>query len=307
MGVEGPLTQPRGRGRDTTHGSDWHEGACCGRGGALWAVALTGHGALELDGRGHARSGLVWGGLPHPAPSHCAARPAQAGPLWSWAEEALPSPGKGGSGPGEASVAQSTGAFSVVPEPGRLGWEEEGASVRAAAAAANATLLAKPHGVQGRWERGTLPKKGCRSLSHAGGPGVRETTGPLVYRLAGGQVSAGLCPCYRRGRGGKIQVASLPCGLPWAGEHRATQLGCGHRAGGGPTPRGTIPGEGAGGPLGAAALLAWEDTGAGWPLGAGPRVAGQWLGGRQREPRQAGPLPGGWARLGPQDITIITK
>lgn len=34
-GGEGALTQPRGRGRDTTRQRDWHEGACCGRGGAL--------------------------------------------------------------------------------------------------------------------------------------------------------------------------------------------------------------------------------------------------------------------------------
>ena len=193
--------------------------------------------------------------------------------------------------------------LSVVPEPGRLGWEEEGASVRAAAAAANATSWPSPVVSREGGNGGTLPKKGCRSLSHVGGPGVRETTGSLVYRLAGGHVSAGLCPCDRRGRGGKIQVASLPCGLPWAGERRATQLGCGHRAGGGPTPRGTIPGEGAGGPLGAAALPAREDTGGGWPLGAGPRVAGWAAAGA----KASGPLPGGWARLGPQEITIITK
>ena len=71
--------------------------------------------------------------------------------------------------------------------------------------------------VEAASKTGALPKKGCRSLSHVGGPGVSESTGSLIYRLAGGQVSAGLCPSRcRRGRGG-TSGSLLVLQPPWVG------------------------------------------------------------------------------------------
>ena len=104
MGREGAPTQPQGEGaRHHTRQRDWHKGACGGRGGALWAVALTGRGAMGLDSRGGGTlTSPGWRGLAPPGPSHCAARPVKAGHLWSQADEASPSPGggRGTSGPG---------------------------------------------------------------------------------------------------------------------------------------------------------------------------------------------------------------
>lgn len=70
MGGEGAPTQPQGeRVRHHTGQRDWHKGACGGRGGAPWAVALTGREAMGLDSRGGgehtdrpgvARAGPTW-------------------------------------------------------------------------------------------------------------------------------------------------------------------------------------------------------------------------------------------------------
>lgn len=119
---------PRGRGRDTTHGSaTGTRGHAAGGVAPRWAVALTGHGAVRLDSPGGTLTGQGWRGLAPPGPSRCAARPVQAGPLWSWADEAWLSPGEQGPlGPGEASVTQPTAAFLWSLSPGAWGGRKGG-------------------------------------------------------------------------------------------------------------------------------------------------------------------------------------
>lgn len=221
---EGRVRQPspRGRGRDTTHGSaTGTRGHAAGGVAPRWAVALTGHGAVRLDSPGGTLTGQGWRGLAPPGPSCCAARPVQAGPLWSWADEAWPSPGdQGPLGPGEASCNTAHSCLSVVPEPGRLGWEEGGTAGWAAGPAANATLLLEPLGVRRLWgwrqpvTQGFFPSKGTGAQVTVARPCRQGDHGPLLHQTAGGQDSAGLCPWRRRGCGGKIQVVSLCCGLP---------------------------------------------------------------------------------------------
>ena len=152
--------------------------------------------------------------------------------------------------------------------------------------------------VEAASKTGALPKKGCRSLSHVGGPGVSESTGSLIYRLAGGQVSAGLCPSRcRRGRGG-TSGSLLVLQPPWVGPpgHPAVLWAQSWGEGtAGPTPGDHSWGR-AGGRWGLLLSPCGGDTGSGGPWGQG-EVAGQWLGGWQREPRQAGPSLGagpGW-------------
>ena len=99
----------------------------------------------------------------------------------------------------------------------------------------------------------------------------------------------------------ELQVASLCYSLPWVGP-AATQLCYRHRAGAGgrQAQLQATPSLGKGGrALGAAALPVWGRHGSGGPWGQG-EVAGQWLGGWQREPRQAGPSLGagpGWGHI----------
>lgn len=65
--------------------------------------------------------------------------------------------------------------------------------MRAAAPAANVTLLAEPYSVQGRWEwrqlvtQGLFPSEGAGTQVTVGGPGVRETMGSSTNWLEAGQ------------------------------------------------------------------------------------------------------------------------
>lgn len=78
--------------------------------------------------------------------------------------------------------------------------------------------------VQGTWEwrrpviQALFLGRGTRARVTAAGPWGQGDNGPLLHRLAGGQDSAGLCPCHRRGFGGKIQVVSLAAASPGVGD-----------------------------------------------------------------------------------------
>lgn len=106
MGGEGAPTQPQGeRARHHIRQRDWHKGACGGRGGAPWAVALTGHGAMGLDSprgaHGPARGGEGW---PHPAP--LAVLPGLSMLLPSGPGQTRPGPTQEGAGRGPRGQAR---------------------------------------------------------------------------------------------------------------------------------------------------------------------------------------------------------
>lgn len=158
------------------------------RGGMLWAgwrpggaVALTGRGAVGLDRRRGTLSGLGWGRLsPRPPLMCCPASPGW--PPVVLGRRGHARPGERGLGARRGQRSTTRRCLSVVPEPGRLGSEGEGAAVRAAAATTSAPP-AKPQcpgqaGMEAAGDTGALPQRGCRSPSHVGGPGVRETMAP---------------------------------------------------------------------------------------------------------------------------------
>lgn len=150
------------------------------------------------------------------------------------------------------------------------------------------------HGVQGRWRwrqpatRRLLPNRAPQPKS------PQDTAGPLSPPAAGEQDSIPSVPMSREGP----QCASssrIPVLRP---QPPATPLGTGHSP---RSPRAqsvltSCPGKGqeARGP---ASPLSQEDTGSRRPLEVGAGGTGQWPGGWQREPRQAGPSLGagpGW-------------
>lgn len=273
----------------------------------LWGWTARGGTLTSLRG---------WGrGLALPGPSRCAVLPdllrVKASHLRCQADEASPSPG-GRRGardlrarPGQCDTTHS--CLSVVPEPGRLAGEEGGLR----GGQRHLLPMPEPLSSQGMWERrrpvtqGLFPGKGHKSSSHCGWAWGQGDHGPLLHRLAG-QDSAGLCPRHRRGFGGKIQVVALCRGLPWAGGRRATLRCCAHsavrrhpwgrarRAAGAAAPRPPPP-------------PPREDTGRGGPWRVGAEGSWTVAGLVAAGAKASGAPPGGWARPGPQEITIITK
>lgn len=91
-----------------------------------------------------------------------------------------------------------------------------------AAPAANTTLLAKPHSVQGRWAwrqpvtQGLFLNEGAGVQVTVGGPGIRETMGSSSTNW----LEAGQCRAMSLSQEGprwKIQVVFLCYDLPWGG------------------------------------------------------------------------------------------
>lgn len=167
------------------------------------------------------------------------------------------------------------------------------------------------HGVQGRWRwrqpatQRLLPNRAPQPKS------PQDTAGPLSPPAAGEQDSIPSVPMSREGpqcaSSSRIPVLRLPVAEapPPAPGHTP-----GHRTQ--PAePQGTVsvdivPGQGARGPRPRLAPL----TGRHWEQAApGGRGRGHWTvaGWVAAGAKASGPLPGGWARLGPQEITIITK
>lgn len=125
MGGEGEPTQPLGeKARHHTRQRDWHEGACGGRGGTLWVVALTGHGAgagqpgVHIDRPGVARAGPT-------GPSCCAAQPTQAGPCGPGQTRPRAVRGQGDFRARLGQHGTTRSCLLVILEPGSLEREEE--------------------------------------------------------------------------------------------------------------------------------------------------------------------------------------
>lgn len=165
---------------------------------------------------------------------------ARAGPTWLLSLCCPACPGWSPMVPGTQGLAWPRGqgtsgqcntihsCLSVVPEPGRLGWRKGVLQGRQRDLLPMPPSWPSPSASRELWERrqpvtqGFFPSKGTRAQVTAAWPWGRGDTGPLIHQVAGGHDSAGLCPCRRRGCGGKIQVLSLCCSLPWSRGHQAT-------------------------------------------------------------------------------------
>lgn len=168
---------PGERVRHHTWQRDWHEGACGGRGGALWAVALTGRGAVGLDSPGGTLTGLGEGLAPPGPLSLCC--PASCWPFYGPGQMR----GKGdlGARPGQCGTTRS--GLSVVPEPGRFGGRKgggysEGSSTHCQRHPPGRAQCPGKVGMEAVSDTGALLEQGCRGPDHCGRPWVWETTGP---------------------------------------------------------------------------------------------------------------------------------
>lgn len=205
------------------------------------------------------------------------------------------------------------------PGPEPSGWWGRGGRREHAA---NTALHPKPQRPgQGEWgqpvTRGLFLNKGPRDPVTTGGLGGQGDKGPLLTNGQRAGQHRALALCCRGHCDGKVQVVSLCYALSWGQGRWATQLGHGRAQPTGPevAQLGEASSLGRSGrAAGGCCSPPQEDTGSGWPQGSGGALDSGWVGGSRTVAglvaagaEASGPLPGGWARLGPQEITIITK
>lgn len=132
-----------------------------------------------------------------------------------------------------SSVAQPEVAFLWSLSPGA--WVEEGgcsdgsSTYRQRHPPSRAPQCPRKVRMEAASDTGTLPVRVQESKSPWEALGSRRQWAPSPPTGCR-QDNAGLCPCHRRGRGGKLQVVFPCCGVPCGEGCWATQLCRGHRA-----------------------------------------------------------------------------
>lgn len=275
----------------TPHGSDWHEGACCGRGGALGAAALTERGAGP---RGARRSGE--GGPTRP--SHCAVRPRPA-PDGSEQERPCPAQRKGARGQARPAWHSPEGAFlwslslgAWVGRGGELGWGQQQPLPMP-------PLLARPHCVQGRWAgrqpvtRELFPRKGAGAEVTWKALGSASPQAPLSTDWLESRSVQACVPVDAGGAAvgasGSLLVLQPPLGGAAGPPSCAVGTELGGRGGGRPNSRRHRPWGRVGGRWGLLLSLCGGDTGAEAPGGRVRWLNSGWVGGSGSQGKRAPP------------------